>query len=171
MSSGYSQALFSLSLEQSSVLSTLESMQVFHHFWNTEEELKRLLLSPRLSFEQKQEIIETCFFTFEKNVISMILIMIQKGHLLFFDQIMQEYQQEFDQYHHVLNFKIKSSRNLLPEEIAFIRERLKQRFSRQEIKLEIQLDSSLGFGIKILHQDRELDLSLNNRLHALRSAL
>lgn len=158
----YSEALFELALEESSVLSMKEELVQIQQVFQENAELKAVLAHPQIEKEEKKKLIQRVFEC-NATLSHFLLLLIDKGRIDDLDDIIEAYLNKANEHLGVEVATITSAVALTPEEIAKIKVVLMKKTGKT-IEIQSVLDSRCIAGIRVQIADEVLDNTVNNKL-------
>jgi len=136
-----------------------------------EETVRILIDSPDLSQKNKAEIFVSLFEgEISKKVSNFVLVIGQANRLRLLEKVLENFKNLVASEKNQKNVTIASSYVLDQDQTERIKIALQKR-TGSEIKVSAEIDKSLIGGIKISYEDQVIDLSLKNKLEALKAQL
>jgi F-type H+-transporting ATPase subunit delta len=136
-----------------------------------EETVRILIDSPDLSQKNKAEIFVSLFKgEISKKVSNFVLVIGQANRLRLLEKVLENFKNLVALEKNQKNVTIASSYVLDQDQTERIKIALQKR-TGSEIKVSAEIDKSLIGGIKISYEDQVIDLSLKNKLEALKAQL
>ncbi|MFL2753821.1 MAG: F0F1 ATP synthase subunit delta [Gammaproteobacteria bacterium] len=137
-----------------------------------QEEIVRILInSPDLSQRNKAEIFASLFKDeISKKVSNFVLVIGQANRLRLLEKVLENFKYLVATEKNQKNVTVASSYSLDQDQIERIKIALQKR-TGSEINVSAEIDKSLIGGIKISYEDQVIDLSLKNKLEALKAQL
>ena len=136
-----------------------------------EETVRILINSPDLSQRNKAEIFVSLFKDeISKKVSNFVLVIGQANRLRLLEKVLENFKNLVASEKNQKNVTIASSYVLDQDQTERIKIALQKR-TGSEIKVSAEIDKSLIGGIKISYEDQVIDLSLKNKLEALKAQL
>ena len=133
--------------------------------------VKILINSPELSQRKKAEIFTSLFEgEISKKVSNFVLVIGQANRISLLESVLESFKRLVDLEKNQKNVTVSSSYALEQEQLEKIELALQKR-TGSEINISTHLDKSLIGGIKISYEDQVIDLSLKNKLEALKAQL
>jgi F-type H+-transporting ATPase subunit delta len=136
-----------------------------------EETVRILIDSPDLSQRNKAEIFVSLFEgEISKKVSNFVLVIGQANRLKLLEKVLENFKSLVALEKKQKNVTVASSYSLEQDQIERIKSALQKR-TGSEINVSVEIDKSLIGGIKISYEDQVIDLSLKNKLEALKAQL
>jgi F-type H+-transporting ATPase subunit delta len=136
-----------------------------------EDTVRILIDSPDLSQRNKAEIFVSLFEgEISKKVSNFVLVIGQANRLKLLEKVLENFKSLVALEKKQKNVTVASSYSLEQDQIERIKSALQKR-TGSEINVSVEIDKSLIGGIKISYEDQVIDLSLKNKLEALKAQL
>ena len=136
-----------------------------------EAEVKRLIDSPDISQKLKADTFTKLFEgEISNKVLNFVLVLGQANRLKLLKSVLDNFKNLVALEKNEKNVVISSSYRLDSEQVEKIKEAM-QRRTGSKINASTEIDESLIGGIKISYDDQVIDLSLKNKLEALKAQL
>jgi F-type H+-transporting ATPase subunit delta len=136
-----------------------------------EDTVRTLIDSPDLSQRNKAEIFVSLFESeISKKVSNFVLVIGQANRLKLLEKVLENFKSLVALEKKQKNVTVASSYSLEQDQIERIKSALQKR-TGSEINVSVEIDKSLIGGIKISYEDQVIDLSLKNKLEALKAQL
>lgn len=166
MGERYAIALYELCEEQNiDIFSTLEMINNIF----LDKEILNIFSSPLISFDEKKSIIEKLDIK-DEILNNFMLLLIQKGRIIYFDEIFKEFKSMYYKKHNMLDITINSAMQIDEKTIDMLIETLTKKYNKK-IVYTINIDKNLIGGISINVQDKLIDGSIKSRLEKLEQIL
>lgn len=166
----YSEALFKLGDERNSLDSIKDDLVYVKNTLDENEELKGILRNPNVSKSDKKDILDKLFTSVEKDVNNFVKILLDKSRFFYFDDIVNDFIEKFNQAKNIAVGQLISARELSNEDVDMIKKSLSKKFGKTvELNQEIDPDLIGGFQVKL--DGKMIDNSLKGRLSSLKSSL
>ena len=168
----YAKAIFGLAKEEADCKETGEELQTFLKIFEEVEELKRLLLNPTCSFENKRQTLEALeqFKDLSSLARNFILFLIKKSRLSVFPEICEFYESLLDKEQGRLRAEVSLAVETDDVVIQQIRSKLEE-ITGKEIVLSVNIDHSLIGGVVVRSGDLIFDGSLKAQLEKIEDRL
>lgn len=162
----YSEALFSLALEQKALDSVLTEFSAFIE--GLDDEIYTFLNHPKITKKDKKEIVSKAIsHSLLKNF---IFVLIDRSRIDLLDDTLVEYKKLYDNQHKVLKVSVYSNKVLSDKQQANLIESLEAKNNRK-VELNNVVDETIVGGLRIEYEGMVLDDTINNFLHSLKSNL
>ena len=166
----YAEAIFEIAKEENTLDLWVADLSVVAVSMQ-EAEVKRLIDSPDISQKLKTDTFTTLFeVEISNKVLNFVLVLGQANRLKLLKSVLDNFKNLVALEKNEKNVVISSSYALDSEQVEKIKEAM-QRRTGSKIKASTEIDESLIGGIKISYDDQVIDLSLKNKLEALKSQL
>ena len=162
----YIQALFELpkSKEENKIIE--KALKEIAELFNTNNELKKVLLDPRIASNLKVEIIKEIFpqYKNEKIIMNLITLLIEEERINIVPEIAEEYEKINLNLDKVLNIKITTASKIDDEQTKKIVETFKKMYKVNTINYELEIDEELLGGVKVMVGNKVYDGSVSTQL-------
>jgi F-type H+-transporting ATPase subunit delta len=168
----YAEAFLSLTVQNSSIDSSEEELRVISGIFESENELRHFLLSPKYDDTAKKKMLSDVFGgKTEKDTLNFLLLLVDKGRIKYLPGITREYTAMADKKRNILNITIRTAVPLGQQNIDGISERFKSLFRASSVKAAVEIDPSLVGGINVAVDGKLYDGTVKGKLSRLLSAL
>lgn len=172
VSKTYGDALFDLALEEKSLDSVMEEIQALTEVLAENEDLSRFINHPKVSKEEKINVIENSFKgNFSDTVVGFLVIVLQKGRFEEINAIFAHFMARYYEYKKIGIAYITSAVELSDEQKAKIEKKLLATTKYEQFKMNYTVDKSIIGGIVIRIGDRIVDNSVKNQICSMQKAL
>lgn len=166
----YAEAIFEIAKEENTLDLWVADLSVVAVSMQ-EAEVKGLIDSPDISQKLKAETFTKLFEgEISNKVLNFVLVLGQANRLKLLKSVLDNFKNLVALEKNEKNVVISSSYALDSEQVEKIKEAM-QRRTGSKINASTEIDESLIGGIKISYDDQVIDLSLKNKLEALKSQL
>ena len=166
----YAEAIFDIAKEEQTLDAWVSDLSIVVSAMQ-EEEVKILINTPDLSQRNKAEIFTSLFEgEISKKVSNFILVIGQANRINLLESVLESFKRLVALEKNQKNVMVASSYSLEQDQLDKIQTALQKR-TGSEINISTHLDKSLIGGIKISYEDQVIDLSLKNKLEALKAQL
>jgi len=166
----YAEAIFEIAKEENTLDLWVADLSVVAVSMQ-EAEVKRLIDSPDISQKLKADTFTKLFEgEISNKVLNFVLVLGQANRLKLLKNVLDNFKNLVALKKKKKNVVISSSYALDSEQVEKIKEAM-QRRTGSKINASTEIDESLIGGIKISYDDQVIDLSLKNKLEALKSQL
>ncbi len=167
----YGQGLYEVAIENQTVKDKKEQVEFLLSVLNDNEEVEGLLRAVKVTKQEKKEFIENLFNnSLDKEVLSLIKLLIDKGRIYYLKDILKEYLILADEELGIAHATVHSARKLKDEDIARIKEALKLK-TNKEVVVENKVDPDLIAGIKVTLGNNVTDITMKNKLEKMKQSL
>ena len=166
----YAEAIFDIAKEEQTLDAWVSDLSIVVSAMQ-EEAVKILINTPDLSQRNKAEIFTSLFEgEISKKVSNFILVIGQANRINLLESVLESFKRLVALEKNQKNVMVASSYSLEQDQLDKIQTALQKR-TGSEINISTHLDKSLIGGIKISYEDQVIDLSLKNKLEALKAQL
>ncbi|MDC1138803.1 MAG: hypothetical protein CBD82_00620 [Gammaproteobacteria bacterium TMED222] len=166
----YAEAIFDIAKEEQTLDAWVSDLSIVVSAMQ-EEAVKILINTPDLSQRNKAEIFTSLFEDeISKKVSNFILVIGQANRINLLESVLESFKRLVALEKNQKNVMVASSYSLEQDQLDKIQTALQKR-TGSEINISTHLDKSLIGGIKISYEDQVIDLSLKNKLEALKAQL
>ena len=166
----YAEAIFDIAKEEQTLDAWVSDLSIVVSAMQ-EEEVKILINTPDLSQRNKAEIFTSLFEgEISKKVSNFVLVIGQANRINLLESVLESFKRLVALEKNQKNVIVASSYSLEQDQLDKIQTALQKR-TGSEINISTHLDKSLIGGIKISYEDQVIDLSLKNKLEALKAQL
>ena len=166
----YAEAIFDIAKEEQTLDAWVSDLSIVVSAMQ-EEEVKTLINTPDLSQRNKAEIFTSLFEgEISKKVSNFVLVIGQANRINLLESVLESFKRLVALEKNQKNVMVASSYSLEQDQLDKIQTALQKR-TGSEINISTHLDKSLIGGIKISYEDQVIDLSLKNKLEALKAQL
>ncbi len=167
----YSNALYSLALEEGQIENIKENSDLVIKSLKGNEEFEDIIKHPRISNKEKEELINKVFNNeLHETLKGLISILIKKGRSGEIINTLEMYNELVKKHNNIIDAKIVSSVKLSEERIEQIKDKLSNNLNK-EVQVEVEIDESLIGGLLIRVDGRIIDGTIKKRLEDIRSGL
>jgi F-type H+-transporting ATPase subunit delta len=168
----YAEALIGLSVQKNTIDEYQQELLVIVELYKNLQEFRLFLLNPEIKTDNKKTVINNSFNgKVKKEIISFILLLLDKGRIRNLPGILIEYIKSADKIKNTMDITIISSIPLEDTQVSKIVEKYKTLFGSISAKIHLAIDSSLIGGVKVKIGDKVVDSSITGRLKNLREVL
>lgn len=166
----YAEAIFDIAKEEQTLDAWVSDLSIVVSAMQ-EEAVKILINTPDLSQRNKAEIFTSLFEgEISKKVSNFVLVIGQANRINLLESVLESFKRLVALEKNQKNVMVASSYSLEQDQLDKIQTALQKR-TGSEINISTHLDKSLIGGIKISYEDQVIDLSLKNKLEALKAQL
>lgn len=168
----YGDALFELALEQNSLDSMAEQVDILKQSFAENPELLKLLTHPKISKEEKISVIENIFKgRFSDDIVGFLVIITEKDRGAEIENILSYFQAKVREYKKIGVARVISAVELSDEQKKRVEEKLLQQTSYESFEVDYSVDASLIGGMVIRIGDRVVDSSIRTKLDTMTKKL
>lgn len=171
ISERYAQALFELASEENKVREAKEETESLLSVIRENPELPDFFRAVKITKEEKKQLIEHAFSeTYDRNLISFMKLLIDKGRIGYLAEILKVFVQKANEELGITEATVWSARKLPERELRRITEALEKKTGKQ-IVLRNEIDEQLIAGIKVVVGNNVTDVTMKRRIDGMKEAL
>jgi F-type H+-transporting ATPase subunit delta len=169
----YSKALVSLALEKSENLEEVyEELEMFHAALTGDPRILQAMSNPNVHLAEREKLLGRML---EKSSVrplvhNFIQLLLRKGRINFFPDIVREFRQKADQHAGVVRASVTSAGKLSPEDTKNIAVLLEHRFSKKIVLYEKTNPDLIG-GLIVKSGSLSFDGSIRSQLKDIQNQL
>lgn len=168
----YGEALFSLAAEENKLDFLYKEAEEFLAVYRENEELKKFLLHPEITREEKVQALENVFKgRLDDSIVGFLTIIVEKSHCREIESIFSYFLLKVMEYKKIGVVYVTSAVELTPEQKAKVEQRLLQVTQYVELKLNFEVEEALIGGMIIRIGDRVVDNSIRTQLENMKKEL
>ena len=172
ISKTYGDALFELALEEDKIDAYVEEVEGVTEVLKENEDLTKLLNHPKISKEEKIQVINSIFDgRVSKELLGLITMIVQKDRNSSMAEIFQYFIDRVKDYKNIGIAKVTSAIELSDAQKAAVEKKLLETTKYVEFEIDYTVDNSLIGGMVIRIGDRIVDNSIKTRLYELTKEL
>ena len=172
ISKAYGEALFELALEKNELDSFAEQVNVLADAFAENKELIKLLSHPKISKEEKINVIESIFKgRMSDDIVGFLVIIVEKDRGSEIEDILKLFQAKVREYKKIGVALVTSAIELSTEQKQKVEQKLLQQTDYENFEVEYKVDASLIGGMIIRIGDRVVDSSIRSKLDNLTKEL
>lgn len=172
ISKTYGDALFELALEEDKIDAYVEEVEGVTEVLKENEDLTKLLNHPKISKEEKIQVINSIFDgRVSKELLGLITMIVQKDRNSSMVEIFQYFINRVKDYKNIGIAKVTSAVELSDAQKAAVEKKLLETTKYVEFEIDYTVDNSLIGGMVIRIGDRIVDNSIKTRLYELTKEL
>ena len=165
ISGTYGEALFELAKEVDKLELLGEQIAVVREIFAENEELLKLLNHPKVTKEEKIQVIENIFKgRFEDEVVGFLVIIVEKGRYNEIDSILTYFINKVKEDQKICVAKVVSAIELSAEQKAKLEAKLLSQTDYEKFEMCYEIDTALIGGMIIRIGDRVVDSSVKSKL-------
>ena len=172
ISKAYGEALFELALERNELDSMAEQVNVLANAFAENPELVKLLSHPKISKEEKVNVIESIFKgRMSDDIVGFLVIIVEKDRGSEIEDILKLFQAKVREYKKIGVALVTSAIELSTEQKQKVERKLLQQTDYETFEVEYIVDEALIGGMIIRIGDRVVDSSIRSKLDNLTKEL
>lgn len=172
ISKTYGEALFELAMEENKIDQFLEEVQELLRAFKDNPDLYKLLSHPKISKEEKIQVIETiCKDRVSKEVTGFLTIVISKERNDQINDILNDFIQRVKEQKGIGIAYVITAVQLSEIQKKLVEEKLLKTTDYQEMEMHYSIDESLIGGMVVRIKDRVVDSSIRTKLSEIEKQL
>ena len=172
VSKTYGDALFEVALEDGTMDLLTEEVQAMTQVLQENEELSRFINHPKVSREEKIQMIEKVFKgRFSDSLVGFLVLILEKGRYEKISSIFEYYMDRDREYKKIGVVWVSSAVALSSEQQQKIEQKLLATTQYEKLEMHYAVDKSLIGGLVIRIKDRVVDNSIKSQIKAMTKAL
>lgn len=172
VSKTYGEALFKLAMEENTLDEVAKEAKEVLDAFAQNEELSKLLNHPKITREEKVNVIEKIFKgNFSDTIVGFLVIIVNKGRYNDINSIFEYFLDEVREYKNIGVAYITSATKLNDQQKKDIESRLLQVTKYVQFEMYFDVDNSLIGGLIIRIGDRVVDSSIRTKLSTMAKEL
>lgn len=168
--SEYARALFLLTEENETTDKVLADLRIAKQVISENPRYSSLADTPALPKEEKLALIGEAFAPLDRDLVSLLKILVEKHSVALFPRIADEYFSLYDNSRGIERVVAVSAVAMTEEQILGVKKRLEEQTGKTVI-VENKIEPEILGGIKLRYSGIQLDGSLKTRLDALDKSL
>ncbi|WP_310604409.1 ATP synthase F1 subunit delta [Anaerosporobacter sp.] len=172
VSKTYGEALFDLALEEGTLTTIIEEVNVAKEAIAENPDLMKFLNHPKIDKEEKISVIENIFKgRVSDSLVGFLVIIVRKDRYRDLDGIFEYFNTKVREYKNIGVATVTSAVELTKEQMEQVEQRLLQTTKYNQVELSFMVDESLIGGLVIRIGDRVVDSSIRTKLQVLEKNL
>lgn len=172
VSTTYGEALFDLALEEDTLDLVTDEVKVLTEVLASNDELTKLLNHPKISKQEKINVIENVFKgRFSDTIVGFLVLIMEKGRYEEIDSIFEYYLGRVREHKNIGLAYVTSAVALSKEQQNKIEQKLIATTKYKQFDMNYMVDNSIIGGIIVRIGDRVVDNSIKNQLKNMSKAL
>lgn len=167
IASRYGLALFQIAEENNQIVALNEEIKVLKNILDNEPEYISLLNSSFINFDEKIEYIDKAFKDVDKNVLSLIKILIKNNRVRLIKDVLEYFITLSNEAMGILQGLVYSIKPLSKEMMTSLETKL-SKLEKRKIHLINKIDSTLIGGVKVVINDHVYDGTIKNQIEQLK---
>lgn len=168
VSKTYGEALFDLALEDGTLTTIIEEVNIVKEAIAKNPDLLKLLSHPKINKEEKISVIENIFKgRVSDSLVGFLVIIVQKDRYDDLDGIFEYFIAKVREYKNASVASVTSAVELTEEQKKQVEQKLLQTTKYSQFELSFYVDKSLIGGLVIRIGDRVVDSSIKTKLQML----
>ncbi|WP_130805734.1 F0F1 ATP synthase subunit delta [Senegalia massiliensis] len=164
VSKRYAEALFEVALEQENLEKFKEEIIGVSDIFESEKELKIVFEHPKLSTDEKKDILDNLFKDrISEEVLNFLYIIVDKGREKYISDIKDEYIVLFNKEYGIVEGKAITAIEMTQEKLERLEKELSKKLNKT-IKLENKVDSTVLGGVLVKIGDKVIDSSVKGTI-------
>lgn len=163
----YAEALFEVALELNKLQEFKEEIKAISQVLNSEPKLKTIFEHPKLSKDEKKDIINSIFKDrVSQEIINLCYIVIDKGREAYLTQISEEYTKLSNESQGIVEAKAITAIPMAEKEMKKLENQLSKKLDKK-VLLSNEIDSTIIGGVLVTIGDKIIDASIKGRFEKL----
>lgn len=168
VSKTYGEALFDLALEDGTLTTIIEEVNIVKEAIAENPDLLKLLSHPKINKEEKLSVIENIFKgRVSDSLVGFLVIIVQKDRYDDLDGIFEYFIAKVREYKNIGVASVTSAVELTEEQKKQVEQKLLQTTKYSQFELSFYVDKNLIGGLVIRIGDRVVDSSIRTKLQML----
>lgn len=167
----YASALFELAKEYGQLDEIEKEVRTVKEVFEENEPFQKLLKSPKLTIEKKQEILKNIFSGLSTFTLNLLLLLIERHRDELVTGVCHAFIERINDERGIADALVYSARPLSADESKAISEVFARKVGKQSLNIENIVDDSLLAGLKIRIGNSIFDSSLHGKLERLEKTL
>lgn len=168
VSKTYGEALFDLALEDGTLTTIIEEVNIVKEAIAVNPDLLKLLSHPKINKEEKISVIENIFKgRVSDSLVGFLVIIVQKDRYDDLDGIFEYFIAKVREYKNIGVASVTSAVELTEEQKKQVEQKLLQTTKYSQFELSFYVDKNLIGGLVIRIGDRVVDSSIRTKLQML----
>src|SRR5699024_3975622 len=144
----YADALFQLATEKGIDEKLISELQTVKEVFLAEKQVNDFLNHPRVTNEQKLQLIDASFAQLDKYVQNTLKLLVERHRVNVIPLIVDEYENLYNESRNIAVATVYSTRALTDDEKAKLENSFKTRFNKEQITIEKEVEPSIINGKK-----------------------
>ena len=172
VSTTYGDALFEVALEDGAIDTLTEEIKTMTQILHENEDLSRIISHPKVSRNEKIQLIERIFKDyFSNSLVGFLVLIIEKGRYEELTSIFEYYTDRVREYKKIGVVKVTSALKLSPEQQQTIERKLLATTQYETLEVQYSVDKTILGGLIIRIKDRVVDNSIRSQIKAMTKAV
>ena len=172
ISKTYGDALFELALEENRIDDYVEEVNAMSLIFKENPELSKLLDHPKISKEEKIQVIGSVFDgRVSRELVGLINMIVEKGRNDAIEEIFRYFIDRVKEYKNIGVASVVSAVELSADQKANVEKRLLETTKYVQFEISYEVDKDLIGGMVIRIGDRVVDSSIRTRIYELTKEL
>ncbi|MFK2825608.1 F0F1 ATP synthase subunit delta [Bacillus sp. B190/17] len=167
----YALALFEIAKEQQQLQSIEEELRVVQTVFQENQKLLSLLQSPKLTIEEKKELLKSAFAAASTYVINTLMVLTERHREGYIIDVAEAYIELANAERGIAEATVESVRPLTEAETVQISDQFAKKVGKQSLRITNIVDPQLLGGLKVRIGNRIFDGSLRGKLSRLEKQL
>lgn len=163
VATSYSEALFTLALEENKLGVFCEDLKTIVEILNDNKELKAIMKHPKIGKNDKKEVLSKVFAGADPYVLNFMKLMVDKSRFSHFEETCKVFLKMYNEHEGIAVAYVQSAVALSEEEKEAIQKMLEKR-TNKKIEMRCKVNEDLIAGLRIKIDDDILDNSAATQL-------
>jgi F-type H+-transporting ATPase subunit delta len=168
----YTEALISLGKDDGNLEKYEKELSSFNELLKENEELTECLLNPTYHNDNKKNIIKLILdkIDFTENIKNFLFLLVDKGRILYFDEICKVYRDRLDEISGVVKAEVTATEYLTKKQKNKMQNVLSRALNKK-VLIEEKIDTNIIGGIITEVEDKIYDGSIKNQIKVIKEKL
>lgn len=171
IASEYAKAIFELAQENDLLDSIRDQFETLLTACDKNKEIYTLMDYPNIGKKEHKAIMKKIMVGFDEVFVNFVNVLIDNGRFSLLGDIYHEFVSLVLAISNILSIDVYTPYDLNAEQLKIIENKMKTMYKCKKVIINTYIDTELIGGIKIVFNGQSLDLSLQDKLLKLRSAL
>lgn len=167
----YAVALFQLAKEQNTLDQFEAELRTVKQVFSENADLQSVLKNPKLSINDKKDIVKSAFASFSQMVLNTLSILVDRHREEIITEVADEFIQLANEERGIADARVYSVRPLSEDEKAALSSVFAKKEGKSSLRIENIIDKGLIGGVKLRIGNRIYDGSINGKLERLEREL
>ena len=172
LASRYAKSLLDLAVQQNSLDTTLQDMQLLDRVCQTSHDFTNMLRSPIIHADKKHQIMTAIFGNSIHPVsLAFVTLLVNKGRESNLPEIAHAFIQQYNVMHNIKSVKLTTAVVIDENVKKSIMEKVMKGLANDSVQLKTEVDPSLIGGFVLEMEDKLFDASISKHLHDFKTAV
>lgn len=168
----YAEALIRVGLEKNLLSEFQDELVKLDQAINSNDELKKFIYNPTIKSVDKKEVLVKIFSKeVSENILNFIKLLVDKGRMVAFAEIIRQYISMVDVIKKCLNIKVTTAAEISSEQLDVLADKFKKQYKSAAVKVDHKIDPSIIGGVVVKVGDKLIDGSVKGKLEKISDSL